>query len=79
MKSRKLGHTKKIKPMNSKGRDSESSQVSEPIRIGITGSPGTGKKTLGELLSKILQEEFVSINDYAIRQGYGRNRTMTIS
>jgi len=40
--------------------------------MGITGSPGTGKKSLGELLSKILNEELVSINDYAIRGGYGK-------
>lgn len=41
-------------------------------RIGITGSPGTGKKTVGVELAKILGYEFVPLNDLAIKKGMGR-------
>ena len=40
-------------------------------RIGITGSPGTGKKTVGKALADILHLEFVSINEFAIRNHFG--------
>ena len=72
MKSRKLQRIQEIKPIKSLCPDSEINRVSEPKRIGITGSPGTGKRTLGKHLSKILKEEFVSINDFAVREGYGK-------
>jgi adenylate kinase len=35
-------------------------------RIGITGSPATGKKAVGKLLSDLTGLQYVSINDYAI-------------
>ncbi len=42
-----------------------------PGRIGLTGSPATGKKTIGKLLGKQLGLEFLSINDYAISRDFG--------
>ena len=47
-------------------------RIPHKIRIGITGSPGTGKKTLGKLLSQALDEELVLINDIAIKGGFGK-------
>lgn len=43
-----------------------------PNRIGITGSPATGKKSVGLELANITGRTFVSINEYAIRHGFGR-------
>ena len=40
-------------------------------RIGITGSPGTGKKTIGQELARITGLEFLSISDFAIAREYG--------
>ncbi|MGI0090162.1 MAG: adenylate kinase family protein [Nitrososphaerales archaeon] len=37
-----------------------------PNSIGITGSPATGKKTIGHELSNITGLEFLSLNDFAI-------------
>ncbi len=42
------------------------------MRIGLTGSPGTGKKTVGAELSKITGLEPVSLNDFAIRNRIGK-------
>jgi adenylate kinase len=39
--------------------------------IGITGSPGTGKKTVGLVLARMTGLEFLSINDFAIAHSYG--------
>lgn len=44
----------------------------KPNRIGITGSPGTGKRSVGLELAKITGLEFVSINEYAINHGFGK-------
>jgi adenylate kinase len=44
----------------------------EDFSIGLTGSPGTGKKTIGRTLSRITGLEFVSINDYAVKNRMGR-------
>ncbi len=35
-------------------------------RIGITGSPGTGKKSVGKELAEITDLQFFSLNDYVI-------------
>ncbi len=43
-----------------------------PNRIGITGSPATGKKSVGLELANLTELEFVSINEYAIEHGFGR-------
>jgi adenylate kinase len=40
------------------------------VRVGITGSPGTGKKTIGRILSKISHLEFLSINEFARRNHF---------
>lgn len=42
-----------------------------PTRIGITGSPGTGKKTIARELAKITGLELVHINDFAIEHSLG--------
>ena len=42
-----------------------------PSKIGITGSPGTGKKTVGRALAEMTGREFLSINDYAIAHKFG--------
>ena len=42
------------------------------LRIGITGSPGTGKKSVGSELAKITGKPLVFINDYAISHGFGK-------
>lgn len=42
------------------------------MRIGITGSPGTGKKTIGRLLSEKTQFTLLSISDYAIKAGLAK-------
>ena len=39
--------------------------------IGVTGSPGTGKKTVGLALAHMTGLEFLSINDFAIAHKYG--------
>jgi adenylate kinase len=46
------------------------------LRIGITGSPGTGKKSVGKELSKILNCEPVFLNELAIESsaGYWKGR-----
>ena len=43
-------------------------------RIGITGTPGTGKKSVGIEFSKLTGFEFVSINELAIKNKAGRWR-----
>ena len=43
-----------------------------PTRIGITGYPATGKKSIGLALSRITGLNFLSINEYAISRKYGR-------
>ena len=43
-----------------------------PTRIGVTGSPATGKRSVGVALSRILGLNFLSINDYAISHKLGR-------
>ncbi len=42
----------------------------EKARIGITGSPGTGKKSIGRALSVMTHLEFISINEYAIKNKF---------
>lgn len=42
-----------------------------PYRIGITGSPGTGKKTIGKVLAEMTGLEFLSINEFAITNKFG--------
>ena len=42
-----------------------------PYRIGITGSPGTGKKTVGRVLAEMTGREFLSMNEYAINHKFG--------
>lgn len=42
------------------------------LRIGITGSPATGKKTVGMELARLAGLEFVSLNDLAIEEKCGR-------
>lgn len=55
--------------------DSENSSLGKghqiPYRIGITGSPGTGKKTVGRVLAEITGREFLSISEYAIIRKFG--------
>ena len=41
-----------------------------PLRIYITGTPGTGKTSVAELLSAKLSMEFLEINDLIIQEGY---------
>ncbi|MEM3437053.1 MAG: adenylate kinase family protein [Nitrososphaerales archaeon] len=36
--------------------------------IGITGTPGTGKKTIGRLLAKLLKYDFLDLNQIAIKK-----------
>lgn len=47
--------------------------MTHPIltRIGITGSPATGKKSVGLELAKITGLKFVSVNEFAINGGFG--------
>src|ERR1700730_4183219 len=52
-------------------KKSKATLPSFPQRIGITGSPGTGKKTIGQELAKKLGLEFFSINDHAIAEKWG--------
>jgi adenylate kinase len=42
-----------------------------PNRIGITGSPGTGKKSVGVELARMTGLDLLLINDFAIRNGFG--------
>ena len=42
-----------------------------PSRVGITGSPGTGKKTIGAKLATLTGLELFSINDFAIASEAG--------
>jgi adenylate kinase len=42
-----------------------------PTRIGVTGSPATGKRSIGLALSRISGLNFLSINDYAMRHKLG--------
>ncbi|NWG08920.1 MAG: AAA family ATPase [Nitrososphaerales archaeon] len=37
--------------------------------IGITGTPGTGKKTVGRLLARFLNFDFLDLNQLAIEKG----------
>src|SRR5579872_1378343 len=41
-------------------------------RIGITGSPATGKKSLGRILSEKTEMKFVSINDFSIKNHFAK-------
>ncbi|HYB04663.1 MAG TPA: adenylate kinase family protein, partial [Nitrososphaerales archaeon] len=41
-------------------------------RIGITGSPGTGKKSVGKKLAELTGLKFISINDFAIKNHFAR-------
>ncbi|MCP8323962.1 MAG: hypothetical protein L6N96_07300 [Candidatus Methylarchaceae archaeon HK02M2] len=38
-------------------------------KIGITGNPGTGKKSIGRLLAKLLHYDFLDLNQLAIEKG----------
>ena len=42
-----------------------------PTRIGITGSPGTGKKSVARELAKITGLEVLLINNFVIKHGLG--------
>ena len=44
------------------------------LRIGITGSPGTGKKSTGAELSRITGKPLLSINEYAITHCFGSKK-----
>jgi len=50
------------------------STVDRNSRIGITGTPATGKKTIGIELAKITGLEYISINELAITRRAGRWR-----
>ena len=52
-----------------------SSKKLAELRIGITGSPGTGKKSIGAELAKVSGKPLVSINEYAVAHGYGSQET----
>jgi len=45
-----------------------------PTRIGITGSPGTGKKSVAIELAKISGLNLLLVNDFAIKHGLGAMR-----
>jgi len=49
-------------------------EKSNNLRIGITGSPATGKKTLGKILAERLGEEYVSINEFAIKNHFAKRK-----
>jgi adenylate kinase len=40
------------------------------LRVGITGSPATGKKTVGKALGAILRVPFLNLNELATGAGY---------
>lgn len=42
-----------------------------PSRIGVTGSPGTGKKSVGIELARMTGLDLLLINDFAIKNDYG--------
>ncbi|MGI0080000.1 MAG: adenylate kinase family protein [Nitrososphaerales archaeon] len=42
------------------------------LRVGLAGSPGTGKKSVGKELSKLTGLDFVSLNEIAIKRKIGR-------
>lgn len=42
------------------------------LRVGITGTPGTGKKSVGKELSKLTGLEVVSLNEISIRNKLGK-------
>ena len=46
--------------------------MKKEIAIGITGSPGTGKKTVGKELAKLLDYDLILLNDLAIEHGKGK-------
>jgi adenylate kinase len=50
----------------------KSAKLRAAKRIGITGSPGTGKKSVAKELSKLLGYEVISLNKLAIRKKLGR-------
>lgn len=57
-----------------KAYDLRTSKELAKLRIGITGSPGTGKKSVGSELAKITGKPLVLINDYAISHGFGKRK-----
>lgn len=42
------------------------------LRVGLTGSPATGKKSVGVCLAKLTGLDFVSLNDIAVKAKLGR-------
>lgn len=46
-------------------------EVSYPTRVGITGSPGTGKKSVGLELARISGLDLLLINEFAIKRKLG--------
>ncbi len=52
-------------------REGNTRHRSRSLRIGITGSPATGKKSVGRVLARQLSLEFVSLNDLAIKNNLG--------
>jgi adenylate kinase len=66
-----LDISKKSRTSAARGRKTRGPLCSVSWRIGITGSPGTGKKTIGLDLANRLGLELVSINDYAIAGNWG--------
>lgn len=44
------------------------------VRIGVTGSPASGKKSVSQDLAKLIGLNLILINDYAIKNKYGRWR-----
>lgn len=67
-------HQKRLCHSQDKGKDIflQKMNDTEELRIGITGSPGTGKKTVGKAFAKITGLEFVSINEFAIKNRFGK-------
>jgi len=47
-------------------------EIIKSARIGITGSPGTGKKSVGLELARLTGLKFISLNEVAIKNRIGR-------